>query len=357
MAVGADHRHRALRLAAQFLGIAHACLAVAQHIPGQRVLDRAERHVAALAGRRRVLHVGVVQEADRVVRGVVQHDEEVVRVHQPADDGVDATQHRGHVAFGTGKVGNREQCPLQVLRALQLLMRMLQVEPFQRPLQAQAGQPQQRRQPIEEVVVRLCRLQAQHQHGRFGQLAQTPCHALPVRMPLRRGGNGRSLDPGPVFGVHRHRRHAAHLGAVAQSPQHTGGLAAGPFLHQRRDHRRHFTRRTDTGEAGQPGQLQRVVDGHRPHPAPSFVAGTPPDRADHGHGPAPTMATVRHSSRQRQARPRDGHGGPDISDRLGCSPACHASTAMASPHPVSQVHHAACSPIPPRTPFAPPTLA
>ena len=86
----------------------------------------------ARVARRGVLDVGEVQEADRVALGVVQHDEEVLRVHQRADDRVDAAQHVRHVALGAGQVGDREQRALQLLRMRQARVGLLQFGPAQR---------------------------------------------------------------------------------------------------------------------------------------------------------------------------------------------------------------------------------
>ena len=62
-----------------------------------------------------VLAVGEVDEAHRVRFRRVAHDVEVLGVHQPADDFVQAAHHRGGVFAGAGQVGNREQGALQAL--------------------------------------------------------------------------------------------------------------------------------------------------------------------------------------------------------------------------------------------------
>jgi hypothetical protein len=65
--------------------------------------------------------VGEVQEADGLALRVEAHDVEVLRVHQAADDLVQARQHLGGAVVGTGDVGDREQRALQALGAGQAL--------------------------------------------------------------------------------------------------------------------------------------------------------------------------------------------------------------------------------------------
>jgi hypothetical protein len=59
--------------------------------------------------------VDEIEEANAVAGGVVQRDEEVLGVHQFADDPVQPAQHVGHVQVRAGHVGDGEQRALQVL--------------------------------------------------------------------------------------------------------------------------------------------------------------------------------------------------------------------------------------------------
>ena len=209
--------------------------------------------------RGRRFDIDEIQEADRAARRVVQHDEEIFGVHQRADDRVDAAQHVQHVTLGAGEVGDREQRALQVFRTLELLVRILQFGPLQRPPQVLAGQLQRHLQFREETCIGMRGLQLQQQHGRLGLRAQPDRHALAVRMPVRSIPLADGSQPGTVGRRERRRRQAGPGRHAVQPPQHAGRDTARPGLGQRSDRLGHLLRRMRNDQPGQPAQLQRSV--------------------------------------------------------------------------------------------------
>jgi hypothetical protein len=117
----------------------------------------------------------------------VQHDEEILGVHQRADDVVDAAQHVRHVAIGARELRNREQRVLQTLRTLQALERSLQLGRFQRPAQMTPGDLQLRRHGVKQTLAIGPPIECQQQHSRV-RLEQADRQPVAVRVQ-----HGRSL--------------------------------------------------------------------------------------------------------------------------------------------------------------------
>jgi hypothetical protein len=130
-AVGHVARHAQPR-PHQFRGPLHR-LAQAQQGQGQAVGGVLGADLDRRIGLVRILAVGEIDEAEAVALVVVQHDVEVLGVHQAGDDGVDPAQQFLHVQRRAGQVGDLEQ---RLLQALGLLQRF---DPRLRPLLGQGG--------------------------------------------------------------------------------------------------------------------------------------------------------------------------------------------------------------------------
>jgi hypothetical protein len=93
---------------------------------------RAAGYSCSGSTRAQVLFVGVVDEAQAVARAVVQRDQEIARVHQRADDVVDAPQGVLHVQPRGREVGHGVQRGLQARGLFQALRGLPLVLQFQR---------------------------------------------------------------------------------------------------------------------------------------------------------------------------------------------------------------------------------
>ena len=130
-----DHRHahpvlgiraerivaRHAQLPAHRVGRTQHRLAVADQRQRQAVLHLRGRQVLVRIRHHRVLAVGEVDEPQRVRLRRVADDVEVLGVHQPADDLVQAFEHDARVLAGARQVGDREQRALQPLGAAEPL--------------------------------------------------------------------------------------------------------------------------------------------------------------------------------------------------------------------------------------------
>ena len=132
LAVGAEpFVARDIELGANLRRGSHLRLAAAQHGQGDAARQVAGGNLVIGIEDVAVDGVDEIEEAQAVALGFVQRDEEVLGVHEPADDLVDAAQHVGHVEIGTGHVGDREQGPLHVLGALEPANRVGQRIPLE----------------------------------------------------------------------------------------------------------------------------------------------------------------------------------------------------------------------------------
>ena len=195
----------------------------------------------------------------RVALGIVQRDEEILRVHQRADDRVDAAQHVGHVALGAGQVGDREQ------RALQLLgLRQARVGVFQ------FGPACSARAATAPPACSGCSSAASSAAGRpphgAGSAATPPAPAVPAaprraggRLPRRARRAAWRRAPG-LRRRHRppHRRHVrlpcqrTGHGLARLPPQHAGSSAFRAGHRQAQHHARDVGRRAAGDQSLQP---------------------------------------------------------------------------------------------------------
>ena len=136
-------------------------LAVADHRQGQAVAEFAAGDFLVRVGNVGVVAVGEIDEAQGVVGAVVAGDVEILRVHQPTNDQVQAVQHVGHALVGTGEVADGEQGALQALGIGQALHVHLQALRVQQRLRAQ----RQRRQRLLPIGSGAPRRITADQHG------------------------------------------------------------------------------------------------------------------------------------------------------------------------------------------------
>ena len=94
-------------------------LATAQQLHGQGVLVILDRKLLVGIVDPRIHLVDEIQEAHRLVVRVVQHDVEVLGVHQLADDPVQAAQHVLQLQAAAGEIGDLVQRLLQPFGAMQ----------------------------------------------------------------------------------------------------------------------------------------------------------------------------------------------------------------------------------------------
>ena len=213
-AIRADALELTTDLLGQFLWRAHQCAAFSDHVSGGRVAVIVERII--LFGQRRigVGHVDEIGEPHRTAVLGLQHDIEVVRIHQAADGVMHRAEHRGHVALAAGQFGDGVKRTLQPLGALQPMHRVTQV-----PHRAQLvvlGAEQSGYQTDAAFELRLLhRLRQPHHQCIAGLVSQRQDQALAV---IGRGlgcstGIGQA-DPGS------RRKHVQQL-----APCHDQGLA------------------------------------------------------------------------------------------------------------------------------------
>ena len=186
LAAGPDQHKAIAELLPQFVDRAHQRPAFLQQVPGQAVQHVVQRQILVRRWRVAVGDVDVVGKADGIGDGVVQHDVEIFRVHQAADDGMQRAHHFGHVVFGAGLFGNRIQRALQPLGQRKARDRLVQAAGFSQLTQPRLGQPTQPCQLIPQRLgggqlgrfkqqrARALRVLRQHQLPRRGRLAQRP---------------------------------------------------------------------------------------------------------------------------------------------------------------------------------------
>ena len=114
-----------------------------QQVPGQTVQHVVKRQI--LVGWRGVGvgDVDVIRKADGVGGRVIQHDVEIFRVHQAADDGMQRMHHLGHVVSGAGLFGDRVERALQPLGQRQTRNGFIQTAGFGQLAQPGIGQSSQ----------------------------------------------------------------------------------------------------------------------------------------------------------------------------------------------------------------------
>jgi hypothetical protein len=193
-ATGTEQHETVTELLLQFLERAHQRAAFLQQVPGQAVQHVVQRQALVRRGRVGIGDVDVIGEADGVGGGVVQHDVEVFRVHQAADDGMQRAHHLGHVVFGAGLFGDRVQRALQPFGQRQARDRLVQAAGFGQLAQADVGQPAQ---PVQAVAHDLGQRQVgpfEHQGARAlrilgqfhlpGQRSGLLVHASPTQAAM-----------------------------------------------------------------------------------------------------------------------------------------------------------------------------
>ncbi len=235
----ADVAHRPGHLRAQLVQRAHQRAPVADAVPGQAALHHRHRDELVGVADDRVDGVDEVDEAQCVAALFVQGDVEVLRIHEPPDDGMQFSQHRVQVHAGAGHVGNLEQRRLQLLGSRQRLQRAGEVAALQHRIrhrrQQRAGAVQQRR----------VRMGGQQERDAAGGIARQQPHA-----PTAIGAVGNRVATGLqdrqqrcIRGRRQPGRHGA-AGAIRHPPRHRRRRRAGlgqrvgnPFR-QRRQRRR-----------------------------------------------------------------------------------------------------------------------
>nr|WP_246120659.1 hypothetical protein [Luteimonas granuli] len=149
-ALAADRAQRTVHLVRQARGVPAQRALALQEVPGPGVAQLFQRQLADERGR--VLDIDEIQQLEGVGGRVAQDDVEVLRVHQRADDVVDAAQHFGHVEAGHRQLGNGEQRALQlfgVLQALDLAGQVGQRQlPCQQPVRRPDGDRERRQQRL-----------------------------------------------------------------------------------------------------------------------------------------------------------------------------------------------------------------
>ena len=134
------HRHEmAGELLRQFLDRSHQRATALQQVPGEAVGHVAQRNLLVGRGWFGVHRVDVIRKTDAVGGDVVQHDVEVFRIHQAAQDAVQRAHQFGHVVFGAGLLGNRVKRPLQPLRLRQPRDRVVEAAGFSQLAQPGVG--------------------------------------------------------------------------------------------------------------------------------------------------------------------------------------------------------------------------
>ena len=127
---------------------AHQGATALQHVPGEAVLDLLDRADRFRVRRIVVEGVDEVGETHRAALRVVQHDEEVLGVHEAADDAVQRRHHVAHVVLGARLLGDGVERPLESLGQGQAGDRLVEVGRLGQL--AQAG-PGQAAQPADHV--------------------------------------------------------------------------------------------------------------------------------------------------------------------------------------------------------------
>ena len=98
-----------------------------EQVPGDAVLAFLHRELVVRIWRVVVGNVHEVREAEIFPGRVVQHDVEIFRIHQTADNAVQGAEDFRHLAVGTGLVGDGEQGALQAFGLLKVRHRQAQV--------------------------------------------------------------------------------------------------------------------------------------------------------------------------------------------------------------------------------------
>ena len=135
----------------------HQRRALPDQIPGRTVLDFLHRLVEARIRWFGIGHVGEIREADSVPLRVIQHDVEILRIHQAAHDVVQCAQGVVDVLIRAGLVRDRVQGALQAFRLFQALHGSRQGSALEKFLQAQIDQSDR---GLQQTVILRCRPRA-----------------------------------------------------------------------------------------------------------------------------------------------------------------------------------------------------
>ena len=206
-----------------------------------------------------------IQESQAVRFRSMQRDEEILGVHEAADDAVDAAHHLGHVEFGTGHRRDREQRTLHVLGALDALHRTLEAFHFEQASSRASDMVDERcpccdvdsartrgprpYQPRPGHVIDANDLLAFECHQRrivdFGPVAAAESHALArsqriarrtrvpvgrVDSPVRSPCHAKTVDGESIARVARSKVAEGRHALDAQQFEGERGLAGGPAV-------------------------------------------------------------------------------------------------------------------------------
>ena len=269
----AQHRHpqpvsawrtkgdqRAIGLRQQLRVIAHQWPAAGQHVPGGGIANVLQQRLRAVVLGVVVRLVDVVDEAQGAALDVAAHDEEVFRIHQRADDAVQALQHLRHVQRGAGQVGDGEQRALQMLGALQLPVRIVQVQQLDGVVQPAHGQGHVRPERGQQRAAVGTLGQVQQQGDAFVVQQAHGHHEAALGKAV--GGAQRAGEQIHRLGIGCFVGGAVVATTAGTGPAHRGMRAGAGRFHQLDHQRTHLRRRRGVDQVGEPLDLRGIV-GHR----------------------------------------------------------------------------------------------